>query len=41
MTNATQADPGMQLLKRLGTRNEPPGHFDEDRRRAYLDRIGG
>lgn len=34
-------EPVLQLLKRLATRNEPPGHFDEDRRRAYLDRIGG
>ncbi len=34
-------EPLMQRIKRLATRNEPPGHFDEDRRRAYLDRIGG
>lgn len=34
-------EPLMQRLKRLATRNEPPGHFDEDSRRAYLDRIGG
>jgi NADP-dependent 3-hydroxy acid dehydrogenase YdfG len=31
----------MQRIKRLATRNEPPGHFDEERRRDYLDRIGG
>lgn len=33
-------EPLMQRLKRLATRNEPPGHFDEQRRRGYLDRIG-
>ena len=33
-------EPWMQVLKRIATRNEPPGHFDEDQRRAYLDRIG-
>ena len=32
-------EPVMQLLKRIATRNEPPGHFDADQRRAYLDRI--
>ncbi|CRZ18510.1 SDR family NAD(P)-dependent oxidoreductase [Mycolicibacterium neworleansense] len=32
-------EPVMQLLKRLATRNEPPGHFDPDRRRDYLNRI--
>lgn len=34
-------EPLMQRIKRLATLNEPPGHFDEDRRRAYLDRISG
>lgn len=34
-------EPLMQLVKRLATRNEPPGHFDARRRQAYLDRIGG
>ncbi|PJE21762.1 MAG: short-chain dehydrogenase [Mycobacterium sp.] len=33
-------EPLMQRLKRIATRNEPPGHFDEHRRRGYLDRIG-
>jgi hypothetical protein len=33
-------EPVMQRLKRIATRNEPPGHFDTDQRRAYLDRIG-
>lgn len=32
-------EPMMQLFKRLATRNEPPGHFDVDRRRDYLNRI--
>lgn len=32
-------EPLMQRIKRLATRNEPPGHFDESRRRDYLDRI--
>jgi short-subunit dehydrogenase len=31
----------MQRLKRLATRNQPPGHYDEAKRRGYLDRIGG
>jgi NADP-dependent 3-hydroxy acid dehydrogenase YdfG len=31
----------MQRIKRLATRNQPPGHYDEAKRRAYLDRIGG
>lgn len=34
-------EPLMQLIKRLATRNEPPGHFDEHRRRDYLHRIDG
>lgn len=34
-------EPLMQKMKRLATRNEPPGHFDEGKRRTYLDRIGG
>ncbi|OBK16363.1 SDR family NAD(P)-dependent oxidoreductase [Mycobacterium asiaticum] len=33
-------EPLMQRIKRLATRNEPPGYFDERRRRDYLDRIG-
>jgi hypothetical protein len=34
-------EPLMQKMKRLATRNEPPGHFDEGKRRTYLDRIDG
>lgn len=33
-------EPLLQRIKRLATRNEPPGHFDEARRRDYLNRIG-
>jgi NAD(P)-dependent dehydrogenase (short-subunit alcohol dehydrogenase family) len=33
-------EPLMQRIKRIATQHEPPGHFDEDRRRDYLDRIG-
>lgn len=33
-------EPLMQRLKRIVTRNQPPGHFDAERRSAYLDRIG-
>ncbi|MDP7706685.1 SDR family NAD(P)-dependent oxidoreductase [Mycobacterium sp. TY815] len=33
-------EPLMQRLKRIATRNEPPGHFDAQQRRGYLDRIG-
>ncbi|MEB3069185.1 SDR family NAD(P)-dependent oxidoreductase [[Mycobacterium] vasticus] len=32
-------EPLMQRIKRLATRNEPPGHFDADLRREYLDRL--
>jgi short-subunit dehydrogenase len=41
MVEELTPEPLLQLVKRLATRNEPPGHFDEDRRRNYLDRIGG
>jgi short-subunit dehydrogenase len=30
----------LQRLKRLATLRQPPGHFDADSRRRYLDRIG-
>jgi short-subunit dehydrogenase len=31
----------LNVAKRIVTGRRPPGHFDDDARRAYLDRIGG
>lgn len=36
----TLPEPVLQQLKRLATLRRPPGDFDEDARRDYLDRIG-
>ena len=33
-------EPVLQVLKRIATFRRPPGHYDEDARRRYLDRIG-
>ncbi|OBI93300.1 SDR family NAD(P)-dependent oxidoreductase [Mycobacterium asiaticum] len=33
-------EPLLQRLKQLATLRRPPGHYDEQRRRNYLDRIG-
>ncbi|MCX5043140.1 SDR family NAD(P)-dependent oxidoreductase [Aldersonia sp. NBC_00410] len=41
MLEEVTPEPLMQRVKRLAMRNQPAGHYDEDRRRDYLDRIGG
>jgi short-subunit dehydrogenase len=33
-------EPLLQRLKRLATLRQPPGHYDPEARRHYLDRIG-
>ncbi|WP_149261050.1 SDR family oxidoreductase [Actinomadura sp. K4S16] len=33
-------EPALETLKRVVTRHRPPGDFDPDERRAYLDRTG-
>ena len=33
-------EPLLQRLKHLATLRQPPGHFDAESRRGYLDRIG-
>ena len=32
-------EPLLRWLKQVATRYEPPGHYDEERRRAYLERL--
>ena len=34
------AEPVLQVLKRIATFRRPPGEYDPDARRRYLDRIG-
>ena len=40
MVEEVTPEPLMQRLKRLATLRRPPGAFDAEQRRTYLDRIG-